>query len=114
MIMINPMAQYDYMRVDARSHIKEHIHMFLDRLPDDPKTTTLKVFPEYGLKLIRLADRCTYSMDTQYQLLNYWNAFYVIFQDNCKELHAGPEITTAGFKLYQEITSYIQPTILFS
>lgn len=102
-----------YYQINLRSNIKEQIHQFLDRLPDDPKGIALKVFPEYGMKLVNLADRFAvrdlyiFTPD-RYRLIDYWDAFYMIFLDTCKQLHAGDEITKAGFTLYTDIRTYIQ------
>lgn len=108
------MQQY---QIEMRSRIIQEAHRLLDHLPDDPKSTSLKVFPEYASKVIRDAEmhsiRLLVDPMDGATLLDRWEGFYTIFRDSCEQLHAGPEVLHRGMDLYADVREYIRSNIYF-
>ena len=104
-------------QIEMRSQIMQEVHRLLDHLPDDPKSTSLKAFPEYASKVIRDAElhSIRIMMDPRdgVNLLDRWEGFYTIFRDSCEQLHAGPEVVHRGMDLYADVREYIRTNIYF-
>ena len=104
-------------QIEMRSQIIQEVHKLLDHLPDDPKATSLKVFPEYASKVIRDAEmhsiRLLVDPMDGATLLERWEGFYLIFRDSCEQLHAGPEVLHRGMDLYADVREYIRSIIYF-